>query len=380
MCSTRAWRASSRGNASLLKPQEVVARTGRLFRDRRYAVRDLHRGPRLSASPALLDPVAAPVPDPEAVVPDLSQVVVERHLASQAALRCGPLAPGAALRLDRLQRAPDGLREREAEWWQLHGPNEARAQTLEPPELQALSTRRWVDQLLAKLPAFGDTVHIGYGSTGPAALLRAHHWDLRSTRRWKRLPRADAYVFHRALHHLASADIKALLDDVREQARPGAVIVLIEPVCFPGNEPDAKDRALVEAMDSLVRDGAQTVSDRAPAHVRAQIDEARAASAGRWWGDKPRGPSPLEQPFVHQELEQMLRQHFRFESCEVVESLRETSALRAELRLLSDWDAQEAASIARDFLPRLDVLERTLLSFRTLPDTSWYLKVCTAST
>ena len=59
--------------------------------------------------------------------------------------------------------------------------------------------------------------------------------------------------------------------------------------------------------------------------------------------------------------------------------MRETSALVADLSLLFEWNAEEATSIARDFFPRLDVLERTLLSFPTLPDTSWYLMVCVAS-
>jgi hypothetical protein len=108
------------------------------------------------------------------------------------------------------------------------------------------------------------------------------------------------------------------------------------------------------------------------------VAEARTVWAGRWWGEPPRGPSPLEQPFVHQEPEQMLRQHFRFQSCEVVASLPESSALLGELRLLSEWNAEEAASITRDFLPRLDLLERTLLGLPTLPDTSWYLKLCVA--
>ena len=364
---------------SLLRPQDIVARTGNLFRDPRYAARDLHRGPRGSTSPALLDPIAMRTRDAEAMVPDLSQVVVERHLAAQAASHDSPLAAGAALHLDRLQHAPDALREREAEWWRLHGADEARAQTLEGAGLRALSTDRWLAKLVGKLPADGETVHIGYGSRGVAAVLGTRHWDLRSTRRWKRLPAADAYVFDRALYHLAAADIKALLDSAREQARPGALVVLIEPVCFPGNEPDAKDRAVVQAMDHLVSECAQTVNDRAPESMRAWIAEVRMASAGRWWGEKPRGPSPLEQPFVHQELQQMVRRHFRFRGCEAVESLRETSALLAELRLLCEWNADEAASIARDFLPRLDMLERTLLSFPTLPDTSWYLTVCEAS-
>ena len=187
-------------------------------------------------------------------------------------------------------------------------------------------------------------------------------------------------MFHRALYHLPAADIKALLDEVREQARPGASIVLIEPVCFPGNEPDAKDRVVVAALDDLAREAAHKVIDRAPAPVRSRIDEARAAAASRWWGERPRGPSPLEQPFVGHELEQVLRQlQFRFESCEVVESMREASALLAELRLLAEWNVEEAASIARDVLPRHDVLERALLGFPTLPDTSWYLTLCVAS-
>ena len=364
---------------SLLRPQEVVARTGSFFRDARYAARDLDRGPRLSTSPALLDPVATRPPDAEAADPDLSQVVVERHLAEQAALRHGPLAPGVPLRLDRLQHASEALREREAEWWNLHGLNEAHASTLGPAELRASSTQRWVDKVLGAFPAGAETVHIGYGGTGLAALLGARHWDLRSTRRWKRIPRADAYVFDRALYHLATADIKAVLEEVREQARPGATIVLIEPVCFPGNEPDAKDRALAQAMDDLVQEAAQRIGDRAPEPVRARIAEARAVAESRWWGERPRGPSPLEQPFVHRELEQLSRQHFRFQSCQAMQSMRETSALVADLSLLFEWNAEEATSIARDFFPRLDVLERTLLSFPTLPDTSWYLMVCVAS-
>jgi len=365
---------------SLLRPSEVVARTGSLFRDPRYAARDLHRGARLSTSPALLDPVPAPVPDAAAGAPDLSPVALERHLAAAEASRDGPLAPGAPLRLDRLQRASDALREREAEWWRVHGADEARELAFEPGELRTFSTQRWIDKLLAKLPADGETVHVGYGSAALATVLGARHWELRSATRWKRLPRADAYVFHRALYHLPAADIKAVLDEVREQARPGASIVLIEPVVFPGHEPDAKDRVVVASMDDLERETAHRVIDRAPAPVRLRIDGVRAASASRWWGEKPRGPSPLEQPFVHQELQQMLRQQFRFESCEVVESIREASALLAELRLLAEWNVEEAATIAHDVLPRHDVLQRALLAFPALPDTSWYLTVCVAST
>jgi SAM-dependent methyltransferase len=303
--------------------------------------------------------------------------------------------------LSRHWHAPAELREREDEWWRRHADLESRYTWVLPPAFEPPARRRYVDAIAAHLQGCDHVIDYGCGNgwltrmlrqrlqaqvcgvdMAPTqiALARAHPdsggIDFRVCNGAGDLPAADGYVFHGVLHHLSGAEIDELLVQLRRVARPGARAVIVEPVCFPGHAPDAKDRALSDTIAELLAEPA-AAAQRAGVTPSPRIAELRRRAAERWWGVLPYGPSPLEKPFEHDELALLLAGDFDVQRHSVVQYLGGVQALGGELALLAEDAPDLAARLAAELVPQVDALERALLRLPRLPDTAWYLALLT---
>ena len=346
---------------SVLRPAAIVERTGSLFTDPRYAAGSLHRGgSRNDGSPALLD--------------------------CSAAL---PTTTSKAFRLERHATVPDAEQTRQADWWRSFGALEGRFFRLAPAAFAPRSQHRYLQKTFERIEGCAELVYLGCDSgataqmrealvalaaPAPVEVLEVDCLEVIAGR--KRLPDAGVYIFHGVLHYLSSFDILALLVHLRHQGRAGARIIVLEPVCFPDQPPGIPEGSLAEAIAEIAKMPADRLVEGRTS-MSPSTAELRSVLDGRWWGEIPCGPAPLERPFVDDELPKLFAQHVEVSSYEVVQVMA-AQELARELSFVALDDPEAARQMAVELLPRLDDLERAVLDRSPLPDISWYLAMLTA--
>ena len=312
-----------------------------------------------------------------------------------------PAAGGA--RLTRYAHATEALRERELQWWARFGASEERYFWGLTHSWQPLARMRYIDRIASRLADCAHIVDYGCGSGWLARALadrtqrpvtgvdfspeqialagRANAdcpWTLFATITGPAdLPPAPAYVFHGVLHHLSEHEIHELLARVAGTGVRGAKLVFVEPVCYPGHAPDARDRVLTDLIDELVKEPFR-IAERQGVQLTDDVRRARDEGESRWWGDSPHGPSPMEKPFEGEELDQLLGRYFDAEHGEIVQYLPASQALGGELALLTDCAPELADSLAASLMTQVDALERALLRMPSPPDSGWYMRMVEA--
>ncbi len=361
---------------SLVRPAQVVERTGSLFTDPRYVVGRLHcDGPRDDDCAPLLECVDALR---ERETPPTGAWLDRLDVLAAPQASTGSVVPTPLQRHAAVDVATAAARHA---WWRLYGGLEQRLFRWLPDAFAPASQRRMFARLLDHVRGAAELVHfVTDAGDAPSPLQAAIGAAAGPTVRplaidaWRdgreQLPSAGAYLLHGALSALSSNEITALLARLDDAAPAGARIVVIEPVCFPGHVPDATARRLAASIADLVQTPGR-VARREAVEFSPATREIRALLAKRWWGELPCGPAPLQRPFVGDELAHRLAQSFVLGPPETLQS---TSApeLGAELLLLSDDAPALAQRLAGELLPALDELERALLARASLPDVSWY--------
>lgn len=311
--------------------------------------------------------------------------------------------PTAGKPLTRYAQTTPALRQRELDWWAKYGESEERYFWGVTHSWQPLARLRYIDRMAA---LFADCAHVVDYGCGSGWLARALAdrmqrpvtgvdfsaaqialasesnadcpWTLFATITGPAdLPPAPGYVFHGLLHHLSEQEIHDLLARVTALAPRGARVVFVEPVCYPGQVPDVRDTVLLQAIDELVNEPWRIAEARG-LPVTEAVRAARDERDGRWWGDAPHGPSPMEKPFEHRELDELLGRYFAVESSTPVQYLPASQGLAVELAMLRDCDADLADQLAGELMPQVDALERVLLRLPRLPDTGWYMRLVEA--
>lgn len=366
---------------SIERPERVVRRTGALFIDPRYAMSGLHRhGPRDDSSPPLLECMEAlrerETPSCGSLNSRIDAFVGAR---SSTAARPSPT-------LHRHATVDPVARTAQDEWWRRFGALEHRLYRLLPEPFGPKSQRRIIAKMVECGAGAAAVVHFVCGTgCGPSVLQMALGAAGASVQqvpvdRWREghddLPAADVYLLHGILCYLSSTEIEALIARLKKAAPTGARIVVVEPVCYPGHRPDALDAAIVKSIaalaDTPVRAARRNAIDDSPGTL-----ETRALLAKRWWGELPSGPTPLQRPFVDDELARCLARDFEIRSNEVVQAVI-GHELGRELLLLDDEASPLAHRLAAELVPALDELEAALLARKPLPDVSWYLSMLVA--
>lgn len=306
-------------------------------------------------------------------------------------------------KLNRRAVVDDALREKEILWWQRFARSEERFSWVLPEVFQPLPRERYMQRIA---DALGDPeLVVDYGC-GDGWISRALAKRMSSrflgldlsaaqivlardaSRQFPRLdfrvvagpeviPSANTYILHGVLHHLPADEIFRLLERIKDVAPDGAALVVVEPVWFPGNSPDQTDKNLLSAMKHIVEEPARALraQGRSPG---PEVERFRRDAGERWWGEPPYGPSPMEKPFEHDELNAVLERYFAIEYTQPVQFLPASQDLATELALL----AEDAPDLARAIQPQLqgpmDLLESALLKFSRLPDIGWYMTLTMA--
>ncbi len=308
-----------------------------------------------------------------------------------------------AMQLKRYAFTSDALRERELQWWATFGADEERyfwglTDSWQPP-----ARVRYIDRMAAYLADCQHVVDYGCGSgwmtrgvadrmqrpvTGidfsPEQIALAAQanadcpWTLfMAITGVEQLPPAQGYVFHGVMHHLSQHEIHHLLERLSRLAPRGARMVFVEPVCYPGNKPDERDRVLLDAIEEIVTEPWRVAREQGVALVPS-VQAARQRQDERWWGAAPHGPSPMEKPFEGRELDDLLSSYFDTQPGESVQYLPASQGLASELALLRDCNADLADTLATQLMPQVDALERVLMRMPRLPDSGWFLRMVQA--
>lgn len=303
----------------------------------------------------------------------------------------------------RHEHTPPALRERELQWWARYGGVEERYSWGVVDSWQPPARLRYIGRMAEIFAGCSHVVDYGCGSGWLARTLAdrmqrpvtgidfsAEQIGLAAQRHadcpWTLfapitgpadLPRAPGYVFHGLLHHLSIAEIQQLLDRVRAIAPRGARLVFVEPVCFPGNAPDARDKVLLDVIEDVVKEPFREAEARGVGIVPA-VQQARDEAETRWWGAEPYGPSPMEKPFERDELALLLGQWFDCNTAQLVQFLPASQALAGELAMLRDCDQALADALAPGLMAQMDALERVVLRLPRQPDAGWYMQMIEA--
>jgi SAM-dependent methyltransferase len=305
--------------------------------------------------------------------------------------------------LDRRTSATPELLAHETEWWRHFAQAEERYSWVLPDAFQPLPRLRYLREIGQWLQNAASVVDYGCGNGWLARMLRANlsarvvgvdfseaqinlarqasqgldQLQFEVIRGTHELPPADAYVFHGVLHHMAADDIHAVLEGVSRRAARGSRLVFVEPMCQPGHTPDETDRALLDEMQRVFQGPTEALAIAGRTQSE-RVHTLRADAERRWWGEAPYGPSPMERPFLPNELEAVVGHYFEYLGSRPVQFLSASQALSIELTLLAEDDPALAASIQPELQRRMDVLERALLKFPKLPDAGWYMQMITA--
>jgi len=186
--------------------------------------------------------------------------------------------------------------------------------------------------------------------------------------------RFDVVVMHAFLHHLATDEVRAALDEAAARLIEGGTLVLVEPlhhVGGPASEPVTLKllRRLEQVPRSLHRRGLRRSS--------RQEEEVRGRMAVRHVAGPPFGPSPKETPFTDGELEALLAPRFevaRSQPCLCMSHLVAQELLIAGLSQPRLWNA-----LRTPVLGLARALDGRFLHRPELPSTVWVfqLYVCT---
>lgn len=311
--------------------------------------------------------------------------------------------PAAGRPLTRYAQTSDALRQRELAWWAKYGASEERYFWGITDSWQPLARTRYIDRMAASLAGCSHVVDYGCGSGWMSRALAERMqrpvtgvdfsaeqialaaqanadcpWTLFATIGGPGdLPPAPGYVFHGLLHHLSEEEIHELLQRVAALAPRGARLVFVEPVCYPEQTPDVRDTVLLKCIEELVNEPWRVAEAQGVA-VSQAVQAVRDERDGRWWGDVPHGPSPMEKPFEHRELDDLLGRWFTVDASTPVQFLPASQGLAVELAMLRDCDADLADRLAAELMPRVDALESALLRMPRLPDSGWYMRMLEA--
>jgi SAM-dependent methyltransferase len=315
------------------------------------------------------------------------------------------VADGAVLPpLKRREHAGEELRAREREWWARYGQVEERYFWGMQHSWQPLARKRYLETMAKLLAGTRHVVDYGCGNGWVARIIAEHiqapvtgvdfseeqialanaasgdnPWTLfAQIEDVEELPIADGYILHGVLHHLTAHEIHGLLDRVATRCAAGSKVVLVEPCCFPGHGPDARDRVLLDLIDELVREPARAAAAAGVAEPD-EIGAVRAAGDERWWGEIPYGPSPMERPFERDELSALAHHYFDVHEEKLVQFLPASQGLAGQLALVAEYAPDVAQAIATPLLWQMDVLERALLRMPEPPDAGWYMTLVSAT-
>jgi SAM-dependent methyltransferase len=305
--------------------------------------------------------------------------------------------------LNRLEHAEECLRARERQWWARYGRIEERyfwglQHSWQPP-----ARERYLASMAKLLTGSRHLVDYGCGDGWLARTIAQHiripvtgvdfseeqvalanaangnnPWTLfAQIDQVDDLPIVDGYIFHGVLHHLTAAEIHDLLERVATRCQSGSRVVLVEPCCFPGHEPDERDRVLLDSIDELAREPARAATDAGYAEPE-EIRTVRTTGDGRWWGELPYGPSPMERPFEREELSALAHHYFEVNEDSLVQFLPASQGLAGQLALVAEYAPQLAQALALPLLQQMDALERVLLRMPKPPDSGWYMTLISA--
>lgn len=307
--------------------------------------------------------------------------------------------------LARNEYATAAEREREGQWWAKYAQIEEHFYWVLPADFQPRARQRYMQRAADFLHGAKHVIDYGCGngwitrklgellrtkvtgldfSATQIALARSTPApqgvtiDFQIVDGPQSLPAADAYVFHGVLHHLPASEIHDLMEQVQRLAPSGARLVFVEPTCFPKLEPTEEQQALLDRINALIQEPAAALL-RAGRHPGAHVQHVRDTADERWWGELPYGPSPLERPFLGDELSKVISHYFDLHDTAVVQYLPASQAVAGELTLLAEDAPDLAHAIAPDLLLRVDELEQTLIGLDSLPDTGWYMQLLTAT-
>lgn len=295
-------------------------------------------------------------------------------------------------------------RRRESLWWETYADIEEHFFWVLPQEFQPLARARYLRRAAEFLRGAPRIVDYGCGNgwiarqladllpariTGldfsPAQIALARsagtgqdaRIDFQTIDGPRALPPAEGYVFHGVLHHLPAAEIHDLLEQVQRLAPSGARLVFVEPTCFPKNEPTEAQQALLARIAQVIEEPAQAL-ERSGRQPGPRIRQLRDTADERWWGTLPYGPSPLERPFLGDELQRSVAHYCEVKDTRVVQYLPASQAMGGELTMLAEDDPELARVLAPELLQRVDQLEQDLIAQDPLPDTGWYMQMITA--
>ena len=287
----------------------------------------------------------------------------------------------------------------EIRWWASYGRDEEDFFWVLPSAVQPLARQRYMASLARRLHGKQTLVDYGCGNGWTTRVFAPHvaeavgldfsedqlrlasATDAGSNIRYEcirsvdGLPEADAYVFHGVLHHLSTYEIAELFMRVKHRARPGALLAVIEPHCFPGS-PTGPEAAEQLGLAQQLLDEISKKRAMLGLAYSQRTQEAVNSLDTRWWGLPPYGPSPLEKPFERDELRDFLDLHMEVESDDLVQALQVSQAVSGQLALVThDW-ANIDTQWVNEILGRADAVEASLLSSgRTPPDTGWYMRL-----
>lgn len=302
--------------------------------------------------------------------------------------------------LKRARYASEKLRALESAWWSSYAKLEDLYFWRLPDHCQPLARLRYIKTIAEYFKGSKTIVDYGCGSGWLSRMLKKHtaaeiigvdfsidqielakktvsSGDFISFQKIdgpSELPAADAYLFHGLLHHLPSAEIDEILISLKSKAAPNTKIVMVEPTCFPGNTPDAKDTILLDQIQSIVQTPSRLLKNKGITECQ-NIQDIREKSIERWWGTLPYGPSPLEKPFEHNELSLYLKNDFNLIRDELVQFLPASQALSGELAMTSETDFELISDASHDLLSKMDILESIILQYPRPPDAGWYMNL-----
>lgn len=294
----------------------------------------------------------------------------------------------------------------EQEWWHRHADLEERFCWVQPPEVQRLLRARYLRRM-AHEAGPGDTVlEVGCG-TGWLALLLAEAGVASVTGidfsdeqiRLARVAAAEAgattarfevasvddlvvegrsfdvIVMHAFLHHLSTAEIRAVLAGATRLLAPGGRLVVLEPVLHgPAGGPRPPALRVLNRIERLPLSlSARRLRPISPAEreVRERLERRGAAT-------HPFGPAPKETPFEPDELVALLEEHVTVSERTPVAS---SCFLVAEQLLLAELSQPRLWRALRGPLLRISsLLDRKVVASQPPPAGVWVfeLLVCRA--
>jgi 2-polyprenyl-3-methyl-5-hydroxy-6-metoxy-1,4-benzoquinol methylase len=248
----------------------------------------------------------------------------------------------------RLEVSTPELDAAELEWWQKFSDIEERFCWVQTPDIQKFLRGHYLRQIIKLVPVNGTIVELGCGTGWLSILLaklgakRVIGIDFSSSQIEKAIQSAkmagvadkvsfeigniidifdfnnksiryDVVIIHGFLHHLATSEIRKVLDISRLIVSSDGILIVWEPVKYDG-EISEEDQKVLENFEALIQwlntipflGKLRRIYSSKERHIRNLISQ-------RDVGTPPRGVSPKEMPFSPKELPFLLSEHFQIQ-------------------------------------------------------------------